>query len=99
MSVTALGKSAFKLKLNAYQASANSAKQIQSAAQGSKREKPGDHRNFNSAICHQTKREWKWRGELTLLKFPLRERIDGFIRRNTEEAEGTGVRGVRSRVV
>jgi len=27
----------------------------------------------------------KWKGKLNLLKFPLRERIEGFIRRNTDE--------------
>ncbi|MBI4661695.1 MAG: DEAD/DEAH box helicase family protein [Verrucomicrobia bacterium] len=33
-------------------------------------------------VCDRLK---KWQGQLNLLKFPLRERIDGFIRRNTDE--------------
>jgi type III restriction enzyme len=39
-------------------------------------------RRVVEGVCDRVK---NWRGELNLLKFPLRERIDGFIRRNTDE--------------
>src|SRR2546427_9279658 len=36
-------------------------------------------RTVVEGVCHRLA---KWKGKLNLLKFPLRERIEGFIRRN-----------------